>query len=385
MKIAYLFDMVYPYSKGGIERRTWEMAVRHARHGHDVTIFGMKQWPGERVIRKERVSLWGVCEPFSVMSGNRRSISAAIQFGERSLGPLLSESFDILNASIFPYFPCYSAKAATLLRKKPLVVSWWEIWGSYWDHYIGNLALFGKVVERIGLKLPDEVIVETDETKRGLVAWGFDSSRIHTIPSGVDCKEIEETSRGGPELESDVIFVGRLVKYKGIHTLIEAISVLRRIGLDVRASIVGDGPERERLRGLARNLQVDDIVKFFGRIEDEEKVISIMKASKVFVYPATPLGGWALTPLEANAAGLPVITTRNGPVIGTNEVVVDGLNGYLLSQQSPELMADKIAMILKNETLRDELSTRAKEFARRFDWEIQTKLVEKVYERVMCR
>lgn len=382
MKIAYLFDVVHPYSKGGIERRTWEMAVRHARRGHDVTIFGMKMWDGADVIRREGVRLVGVCEPFSVMSGDRRSIGAALWFGWKSLVPLVKERFDVVNASIFPYFPCYSAKFATLLHHTPLIISWFEIWDSYWTEYVGRLALFGKMVERSTVKLPDSIIVETDDTKRGLVSWGYDPDRIHTIPSGVDCSAIDAVAKGGPEVESDVLFVGRLVRYKGVHTLVEAMHLLKKRGIRVHTSIVGDGPERGPLQDLAAELGVSDLVRFHGRVEQSEDVVSIMKASKMFAYPAAPLGGWALTPLEANAAGLPVITTRSGPVLGKNEVVVDGTNGYLLSRASPELIADKVALLLRNDGLRSEMSARAKARARSFDWDNQTTLAEDVYERV---
>ena len=47
MKIAFVYDAIYPYVKGGVEKRVWELAVRLSRRGHEVHLFGMKFWDGE--------------------------------------------------------------------------------------------------------------------------------------------------------------------------------------------------------------------------------------------------------------------------------------------------------------------------------------------------
>ncbi len=74
MRIAYVFDAVYPFVKGGVERRIWEVSRRLADKGHDVHIYGMKYWTGEDTISREGVSLHGVCRPRELYSGGRRSI-----------------------------------------------------------------------------------------------------------------------------------------------------------------------------------------------------------------------------------------------------------------------------------------------------------------------
>ena len=86
-----------------------------------------------------------------------------------------------------------------------------------------------------------------------------------------------------------------------------------------------------------------------------------------------------MTPLEANAAGLPVITTRAGPVLGSTDVVQDGRNGLLLDKLTPEAMATKIAVLVDDEGLRERLSKQALEFAREYDWDSQTGKVEAIY------
>ena len=62
MKIAYIYDTIYPYTFGGVEKRIWELSTRLAQRGHEVHIFGPKFWTGSRIIQKEGIYLHGVCK-----------------------------------------------------------------------------------------------------------------------------------------------------------------------------------------------------------------------------------------------------------------------------------------------------------------------------------
>jgi hypothetical protein len=59
MKIAVVYDVIYPYVKGGVEKRVWDLAVRLACRGHEVHLYGMKFWDGEDIINHEGVFLHG--------------------------------------------------------------------------------------------------------------------------------------------------------------------------------------------------------------------------------------------------------------------------------------------------------------------------------------
>ena len=61
MRIAFVYDAIYPYILGGIERRVWELARRLSARGHDVHLFGMQFWPGSPILKKDAVTLHGVC------------------------------------------------------------------------------------------------------------------------------------------------------------------------------------------------------------------------------------------------------------------------------------------------------------------------------------
>lgn len=104
MKIAYVHDVIYPYVKGGAERRVWEVSRRLAGRGHEVHIFGMKHWQGDDLVERDGVFLHGVCPPGSLYVGGRRSISAAVRFSARLLPKLRGISTSSTPSSS-PTFP----------------------------------------------------------------------------------------------------------------------------------------------------------------------------------------------------------------------------------------------------------------------------------------
>ena len=136
MKIAYVHDVIYPFVKGGAEKRVMEIATRLAARGHDVHIFGMKYWDGEDVIEREGVHLHGVCASQDLYVDGKRSIKTSVYFSWKLLRSLEGD-FDVIDAQEFPYFPCFSAKLFSILKRTPLVITWHEVWGDYWREYLG--------------------------------------------------------------------------------------------------------------------------------------------------------------------------------------------------------------------------------------------------------
>ena len=383
MRIAYVYDVIYPYVKGGAQKRIWELSTRLTAKGHQVTIFGMKHWEGADIMYKEGVRLWGVCPPQDLFVNGHRSMKEAIYVGCRTLPALSREEYDIIDCQNFPYFPCFSARIASTLRSSPLLITWHEVWDDYWKTYLGRAGVFGRLVERLTTRLAPMNAVGTIYNRDKLISIGANENKVSLVPiGGISFSDIEKVS---PARESvDVIFVGRLVKSKGVDTLLHSIAHLREIPRKVSVAIVGGGPERENLEALSRDLGIQDTVRFFGRVEDDGEVISIMKSARVFVYPAEPEGGWSLSIIEANACGLPAISVRSGP-LGTNEVVIDGHNGLLVADQSAPAIAEKIHLILEDEPLRARLSQNAVIAAKEQDWGNVTEKTEKLYCEMLSR
>ena len=366
MRIAYVYDVIHPYVPGGVQKRIWELSRRLVAKGHEVTLFGMKHWEGEDVFQREGVRLWGICPPRDLFVNGRRSIGEALYLGWKTLPALQREQFDIIDCQNFPYFPCFSAKTASVFKHSPLVITWHEVWGRHWDDYLGRKGVFGKIVERLVARLSNVNLTGTRHNMRGLISLGIAQTKIRLISmGGISLSRIQEIP---PATEKfDIVFAGRLVDSKGPETLLRSMHCLKESQTDASLVIVGDGPERAKLESLSRDLHIQDSIRFLGRIEDDDEVISIVKSAKLFVYPACPEGGWSISIVEANACGIPVVSVRTGP-LGTNEVVVDGYNGLLAEQESPEAIAQRVKTILENESLRAELGKNGLVFAREQDW-----------------
>jgi glycosyltransferase involved in cell wall biosynthesis len=380
MRIAYVYDVIYPYIKGGAQKRIWELSKRLATRGHEVTVFGMKHWEGPAIISRERVRLYGVCSPQKLYVNGHRSVKEAVYFSGAVLPHLLKNEFDIIDCQNFPYFSCFSSKVASVLKGFPLLITWHEVWDSYWSEYLGKIGVFGKIVERLTTKLAKVNMTGTRYNMGRLVSLGINEDKIKLIPiGGISFSDIERIPSAAESV--DVIFVGRLTKAKGVETLLHSLAYLRSRSSSVQLAIVGDGPERENLQALARRLDIYSLVRFMGNIEDDARVLSIMKSARVFVYPAAPEGGWSLSVVEANACGLPAISTRSG-LLGDNEVVIDGYNGLLTEEESAEAIAEKIRLLLEHEPLRQELSRNALNFAKGQDWGNLATKMEDLYGQV---
>jgi len=373
MKIAYVHDVIYPYVKGGAEKRVWEIAKRLAARGHEVHIFGMKYWDGEDVIEREGVLLHGVCAPQNLYVDGKRSIKTSVLFSWKLLRSLGGD-FDVVDAQEFPYFPCFSAKLFSILKRTPLFITWHEVWGDYWDEYLGRMGVFGKEIERLTIRLPDKIIPVSERVRRDPLSMGVRGERMVVVPNGVDLEKIDSVEAG--ELQYDLVYVGRLSEHKRVDLLIEAVSLAREVMPDIRCGVIGDGPGMERLRRLVEDLQIEENVVFLGFLETDEDLIAAMKSSRIFVLPSMR-EGFGISALEANACGLPVVTVRS-EMNAASDLVEEGLNGLVVNP-TPEDMAEAVLKLLKDD-MYNRLSEPSRRVAEKYDWSVVTDAIERAYE-----
>lgn len=340
-KIALVYDAIYPYIKGGAERRFYELGKRLVNDHTEVHLYGMKFWEGPPVIKRHGLILHGIAKarPLYTKSG-RRSISQAVLFGLASF-KLLFADFDVIDCCGFPYFSLFPAKLAAIIKRKPLYATWHEVWGKdYWREYLGRLGIFGYLVERQAAHLPNQIITNNTAVAERLKTELGVLKPIHIIANGVDTRAFADVL---PSHASDVIYVGRLVDFKHIDYLVRAVGELKKKGLTLKAMIVGEGPELPKLKTLADRLNVSKQFTWSGFIEDSNEVYALMKASKVFVLPSSR-EGFGIVVVEANACGLPVITVNepantaqfliknkvNGSVVSLGvSAIADSINGWL--------------------------------------------------------
>jgi L-malate glycosyltransferase len=340
MKIAFVYDVIYPYVKGGVEKRIREVAVRLASRGHDVHIIGMKYWDGPDSLKTEGVTLHGICPAQPLYTDGRRTITEALYFSTHLLPFLVREDFDIIDCQQFPYFPCFPVKIASVMKKKPFVITWHEVWGDYWYEYLGWTGCFGKITERLVAGLTHHNVSVSGTTTKKLQRFRVRDD-IYIIPNGIDAAHIRLVPPGA--VTSDIIFVGRLIREKHVDLLVRAFAILLPEFPDCTLLIIGDGPEHEAIVSLITKLALGNRVILQPFLDSHDAVIGLMKASHVCVIPSTR-EGFGIAALEALACGLPVVTADH-PDNAIGELIAKD-TGFL-SALSAEDLAEKIRDALR--------------------------------------
>lgn len=373
MKIAMITDVYYPYVKGGVEKRISKIAEQLSK-SDDVHVYCMKFWEGDRDLKlNENLTLHGVCKSHSLYSSEgKRKVSQAISFSLNLIKPLFEEDYDIVEVSEFPFFHIFTAKAYCLIKKKPLIATWHEVWSlKYWIDYAGFFkGTVGFFIEKICSLLPDEFIVNSGHTRKKL-------GKGKIIYNGVDIDKIKSTKKS---LEKyDILYAGRLSEHKNVDVLIKAVSILKKTNPIVRVGIIGDGPEKTKLKTLSERLKLSKNIDFPGFVDE---VYPYMKSSKIFVLPSER-EGFGMVVMEALACGTPVITV-NHPNNASVEFVSDGKDGYVV-ELNKEKIAEKIAFLLSDKDALEKMSVEAKKDAEDFCWERIAKGTRDFYKNILDR
>lgn len=180
----------------------------------------------------------------------------------------------------------------------------------------------------------------------------------------------------------NLLFVGRLVPYKGADIVIEAVSELSKLIRErIRLTIVGDGSEKDNLKKQAQELEISDIVSFAGWV-DQKETLEFYRKADIFCFPSIREFGGAVV-LEAMACGLPCIVADNG---GIAEYVTEE-TGFKIAPISrdnlTQELAIKIQVLMKNEELRKIMSAKAIKRAQSFAWKQKAIEIIKIYDEMI--
>jgi glycosyltransferase involved in cell wall biosynthesis len=196
---------------------------------------------------------------------------------------------------------------------------------------------------------------------------------VQVVPNGINT----DLFRPAPERRAKVptlLSVGRLHAQKNVGYLLNLVAALKS-ETEVRAVIIGDGPERHGLEATAAALRITDCVQFTGWLRREE--VHEAYQSATFLVHASSYEGMSNVILEALASGLPVVASR---IPGNTELIQDGANGFLFDQAGdPAQLADRILPLFQNQTDWDRLSTAARAtIENHFSWNRVADLYEKL-------
>ncbi len=318
MRILHVYKDYFPVL-GGIENHIRVLAEAQAAQGHQVIVLACAL--GRRTLVEERAGV-------RVIKAGRLGTAASMPLSLSQPIILARLKPDLIH--VHSPYPLGEVSAWALHPRTPLVIT-------YHADVVrqkGWLKLYGPLLARI-LDHAARLIVTSPryiETSPWLAPR---REKCAIVPLGVD------ETRFRPPLApftgpSTLLFAGRLRYYKGLDTLLQALTELPDVHLD----IVGDGPQRWEWEALAQHLGLGERVRFHGEVDDAD-LPGWYQRAHLFVLPANARAeAFGTVLLEAMASGLPCVTTEVGT--GTSWVVQDGVCGRVVPPRDPQALAAAI-------------------------------------------
>jgi glycosyltransferase involved in cell wall biosynthesis len=288
------------------------------------------------------------------------------------------------NVSLF-HAPHY---VVSPLTRCPYVVTIHDCIHLRFPQYLPNrlAPAYARAMMRLAARRAQRILTVSNASKQDIlhyldvpadkveVIYNALDARLATPPNEEDIKRVRERFL----LTSPfILYAGNIKPHKNIDRLIEAYSILRRRGVSgVKLLIIGDEISKyPNLRRLVHRFQLHPHVRFLGFVP-EETLAALYRLASVFVFPSL-YEGFGLPPLEAMAAGAPVITSN---VSSLPEVVGDA--ALLIDPMDAGALADAMARVLGDARLAAELIRRGRERVKAFSWERSVARVREVYVEV---
>jgi colanic acid/amylovoran biosynthesis glycosyltransferase len=223
----------------------------------------------------------------------------------------------------------------------------------------------------------------SDYIRERVLGAGFPERRVVRHYIGIDTEALRPAT--APAARKSIVHVARLVEKKGTRYLIEAFTRVAKNDPEVELLIIGDGPLGRSLEALARLQGPGDRIRFLGT-QANAVVFDRLSKAAVFCLPSVTarsgdLEGLPISILEAAAMAVPVVATLHS---GIPEAVSDGESGYLVPERDVGALAERLAHLLANDGLRQEMGQAARRIVEeRFDLQRQTAALEDLYESLL--
>lgn len=246
--------------------------------------------------------------------------------------------------------------------------------GRRWKAYPSRLA-------RLAAQPSVSFVAISENIREAAIAAGLPRERIFVQPIGIDTRRFLRKGVPVGQRPPTILFLGRLVEKKGASYLLDAFEALRRQLPEARLVIAGDGPERSALSVRAEAIGG---VRFVGAFSREQAQALLVEARVLCLPSITAESGDAeglpLVILEAQASGVPVVTSARG---GATEGIIDGETGYAFAERDVETMVDRLARLLTDDALAERFSAAGPVFvAQSHELRRHTAALETLYDRV---
>jgi glycosyltransferase involved in cell wall biosynthesis len=328
VRVAFVTDIVTPCTTAALEALAPQAQLTAVFCSHTGSR-GMA-WRSDDKIRFRHEIIEGLTIPHPSRDGTDYYMSPRVLAAIWRARPqvVISGGFSI---------PTLYAAAYSRVMRIPLLIQ-----SDGTSHSEARLRLEQRMTRRALRRLAWGAVASSAPAVRRFVEIGFPPGRVFRAPYTTRLEPLWRVAEGRAVRQDGplrLLSVGRLIPRKGCEWLLRAVGQAQRGGTDVHLTMVGTGPEETRLRALADELEI--AVSWRGFIDQPDLPFAYRDAD-AFVFPTLddPFG---MVLLEAAASGLPLIAS---PYAGaTEELVRDGIEGFVVDPRDTAAMADSIARL----------------------------------------
>jgi glycosyltransferase involved in cell wall biosynthesis len=291
--------------------------------------------------------------------------------------------YDAVHAHVYMGAESDMAAIICRLRKIPFIFTAHDLLSTQCGTINLLKNLYDKTIGRYTLNTAKKLIALTQENKKQYELLGVPENKIVVIPNGVDYEKFDGLIKSKELLKSVgnpdkvILFVGRLLKYKGAQHIIKAIPEIINDYPNTKFIFVGEdqGYKKELIK-LATDLDVFDKCVFTGRVNEKE-LLRYYSIADAFILPSTG-EGFGLVALEAIVSGTPVILASTGGL----KHIVSEIGGYPLDMTGdvPEQIAENVKKVFFDPDIKKEIEREKEVIKRDYTWKRVAEMTEKVYE-----
>jgi len=316
MRIAFVYDVPYPWHVGGIESMNYNEAEELAKK-HEVHFFTTK-WEGMpgKNFRYNGIHYHAIhaTEQSKIYRHGRRSIREALAYAS-SMRRIFDYDFDVVITNAFPILHLSTIKRYCRSRGAKLIIEVAEVWDrDYWMKYMGRAM--GRVAfsySRRAIGGADFYVTISSATTEKLVKFGVSGSKISVFAPNLDNEAIERVRRERIRRTKLVLFSGRMIKEKRIDRWLIAFKSAQMDDHSLRGLIIGSGPEKREIENRIRDLGLRGrvVVRNFYRT-NAELYRKIRQAA--LVLHMSEREGLGIIAIESVALGTPVVLPSDTPI-----------------------------------------------------------------------
>lgn len=283
----------------------------------------------------------------------------------------------------------FSSLPAWRLKKKYKVKFLMHFHGDFWQNkkaleglwHNYFLLIFSKFLARRA----DAIRVVSNGIRNKLIKAGIQKNKIHVISTPADLNQflIYDQARVY-ELKQkysskNILFVGRLEKVKNLVWFLEVFAEIKKVYVDVRFLIAGQGSELANLKLKVKNLNLKNSIEFLGAV-DYNDLTNYYHIADVFVLPSLS-ESFGKVLIEAGAASVPCVVSKT---TGAQDIIKDDETGFLVEINNKNIFINQILKLLEDEKLAKKIGDNAQRFVKEnFNSEINTQKIIKLWKKLV--